>query len=52
MKLSRSLLFIVAPLLILTLPLVVYLTDRSLNDETLPRNISIAGIDVAGLSPD
>ncbi|MFV9672617.1 MAG: VanW family protein [Acidimicrobiia bacterium] len=52
MNLGRIGLFIVAPLLILMLPLAVYLTDRSMSDGTLPRNVSIAGIDVAGLPPD
>jgi vancomycin resistance protein YoaR len=52
MKTSRVLLFVIAPLLILALPVAVYLTDRSVSDGTLPRNVSIAGIDVAGLSPD
>ncbi|MCL1692237.1 MAG: VanW family protein, partial [Actinomycetia bacterium] len=51
-KASRILLFVVAPLLILMLPLAVYLADRSMNSGTLPRNVSIAGIDVAGLPPD
>ncbi|MEA3501479.1 MAG: hypothetical protein U9R47_01785, partial [Actinomycetota bacterium] len=49
---TRILLFVIAPLLILALPLAVYLTDTSVNSGTLPRNVSIAGIDVAGLRPD
>ncbi len=52
MKTSRALLFVIAPLLILALPVAVYLTDRSVSNGTLPRNVSVAGIDVAGLSPD
>jgi len=44
-------LFILAPLLILMLPLAVYLSDRSANTGALPRNVAIAGIDVAGLQP-
>jgi len=44
---------IVAPALILLLPLVVYLMDRAISDGEVPRNVSIAGIDVGGLSrPD
>ena len=49
---SRALLFVIAPLLILVLPVAVYLTDRSVSNGTLPRSVSVAGIDVAGLSPD
>ena len=49
---SRILLIIVAPLLILMLPFAVYLADTTINSGTLPRNISIAGIDVAGLPPE
>ncbi len=52
MKTSRTLLFVVVPLLILMLPLAVYLTDRSVNSGILPRNVSIAGIDVARLLPN
>jgi len=50
-KTSRALLFVIAPLLILVLPVAVYLTDRSVSEGTLPRNVSVAGINVAGLSP-
>ncbi|MEA2010272.1 MAG: hypothetical protein U9N78_06175, partial [Actinomycetota bacterium] len=51
-KPGRIFLFVVAPLLVLMLPLAVYLADRSMNNGTLPRNVAIAGIDVAGLPPD
>jgi len=49
---SRIVLFILAPLMILMLPLAVYLSDRSANTGALPRNVAIAGVDVAGLQPD
>jgi len=50
-KATRIALFIIAPLVILMLPLAVYLADQSVRDGTLPRNTSIAGLDVAGLPP-
>ncbi len=52
MNLGRIGLFIGTPLLILMLPLAMYLTDMSVNNRSLPRNISIAGVDVGGLPPD
>lgn len=52
MRTGRIVLFILAPLLILMLPLAVYLSDRSTNTGALPRNVAIAGVDVAGLQPD
>ena len=52
MRASRLALLVLAPLLILMLPVAVYLADRSMNSGALPRNVSIAGIDVGGLQPD
>jgi vancomycin resistance protein YoaR len=44
---------IAVPMLILLLPLVVYLVDRTIGNGEVPRNVSVAGIDVGGLSrPD
>ena len=51
-KPARMLLYVLAPLFILMLPVGVYLVDQSINGDTLPRNVSIAGLDVAGLPPD
>jgi vancomycin resistance protein YoaR len=39
-------------LLILLLPVAVYATDRWINSGDLPRNVSVAGVDVAGMTPD
>jgi len=50
-KTGRTVLFILAPLLILMLPVAVYAVDQSVHDGTLPRNVSIAGVSVAGLQP-
>ena len=49
---GRTAVLVLAPLLILLLPVAVYATDRWMNSGDLPRNVSVAGIDVAGLTPD
>jgi len=49
---GRIALLVLAPLLILLLPVAVYATDRWANGGTLPRNVSVAGVDVAGMTPD
>jgi vancomycin resistance protein YoaR len=49
---GRTAVLILAPLLILLLPVAVYATDRWINSGDLPRNVSVAGIDVAGMTPD
>ena len=49
---GRIALLVLAPLLILLLPVAVYATDRWANSGTLPRNVSVAGVDVAGMTPD
>ncbi len=51
-KAGRIVVLILAPLVILMLPVAVYLVDRSIHDGKLPRNVSIAGVDVAGLPPE
>lgn len=43
---------IAVPGLILLLPLAVYLVDRAANHGEVPRNVSIVGLDVGGLSRD
>jgi vancomycin resistance protein YoaR len=43
---------IAVPALLLLLPLVVYLVDRTANQGEVPRNVSVVGIDVGGLSQD
>jgi len=43
---------IAVPALILLLPVVVYLTDRAANSGEIPRNVSVVGLDVGGLSRD
>jgi vancomycin resistance protein YoaR len=43
---------IAVPALILLLPIVVYLTDRAANSGEIPRNVSVVGLDVGGLSRD
>ncbi|MEA2023973.1 MAG: VanW family protein [Actinomycetota bacterium] len=43
---------IAVPALLLLLPLVVYLVDRTANEGEVPRNVSVAGVDVGGLSKD
>ncbi|MGB5432741.1 MAG: VanW family protein [Acidimicrobiia bacterium] len=50
-KMGRTAVLILAPLLILLLPVAVYATDRWMNSGDLPRNVSVAGVDVAGLTP-
>ena len=49
---GRTAVLILAPLLILLLPVAVYATDRWMNSGDLPRNVSVAGVDVAGMTPD
>jgi vancomycin resistance protein YoaR len=51
-KMGRTAVLVLAPLLILLLPVAVYATDRWVNSGDLPRNASVAGVDVAGLTPD
>jgi len=51
-KVGRTAVLVLAPLLILLLPVAVYATDRWMNSGDLPRNVSVAGIDVAGLTPE
>jgi len=41
---------IAVPMLILLLPLVVYAIDRTANQGEVPRNVSVVGVDVGGLS--
>ncbi len=43
---------IAVPALLLLLPLVVYFVDQAANQGEVPRNVSVAGIDVGGLSRD
>jgi vancomycin resistance protein YoaR len=43
---------IAVPALLLLLPLVVYLVDRTANQGEVPRNVRVVGIDVGGLSQD
>ena len=43
---------IAVPALILLLPIVVYLTDQAANSGEIPRNVSVVGLDVGGLSRD
>ena len=52
MRAGRTVLLVLAPLLILLLPIAVYAADRSANAGNIPRNVMIAGVDVAGLAPD
>ena len=51
-KTGRVLLYVLAPLFILVLPIAVYLVDHSVHGGAIPRNVSIAGVDVAGLNPE
>ncbi len=46
----RILASIAVPALLLLLPLVVYFVDQTVNQGEVPRNVSVAGIDVGGLS--
>ena len=48
----RIALFIAVPLFILLLPIAVYVVDVSANEGTIARNVSIAGIDVSGMSAE
>ena len=43
---------IAVPALILLLPIAVYLADRAANNGEIPRNVSVVGLDVGGLSRD
>jgi vancomycin resistance protein YoaR len=43
---------ITVPALLLLLPFVVYFVDQAVNQGEVPRNVSVAGIDVGGLSQD
>ncbi len=47
---TRVALFVAVPLLILMLPVAVYLVDRAATSGEVPRNVSIAGVPVGGLS--
>jgi vancomycin resistance protein YoaR len=47
----RAVLLVVVPLLILALPLIVYWADRAAANGEISRNVTIAGIDLGGLSP-
>jgi len=49
---SRTALFIAVPLAILLLPAVVWLADRAISAGELPRNVTVAGIPVGGLSEE
>ncbi|MEN8233580.1 MAG: VanW family protein [Actinomycetota bacterium] len=51
-RFARIAVAIAVPALILLLPLAVYLIDRSVSDGEVPRNVSVAGIDIGGLSHD
>lgn len=43
---------IAVPALLLLLPFVVYFVDQTVNQGEVPRNVSVAGVDVGGLSQD
>lgn len=43
---------IAVPALLLLLPFVVYFVDQAFNQGEVPRNVSVAGIEVGGLSQD
>ncbi len=47
---TRIAVVVAVPVLLLLLPFVVYLIDRGISDGEVPRNVSIVGIDVGGLS--
>ncbi len=49
---TRIIAFVAVPTLLLLLPLVVYFVDQTANHGEVPRNVSVAGVDVGGLSPD
>jgi len=48
----RIIVSIAVPALLLLLPFVVYFVDQAANQGEVPRNVSVAGIDVGGLSQD
>jgi vancomycin resistance protein YoaR len=48
----RILASVAVPALLLLLPLAVYFVDQAANQGEVPRNVSVAGIDVGGLSED
>ncbi|MCL1692289.1 MAG: VanW family protein [Actinomycetia bacterium] len=48
----RIIVSIAVPALLLLLPFVVYFVDQTANHGEVPRNVSVAGIDVGGLSQD
>ncbi|MEN8233581.1 MAG: VanW family protein [Actinomycetota bacterium] len=48
----RAVLFALLPIALFLLPAGVFWVDRSISDGEIPRNVSIAGIDVSGLSYD
>ena len=48
----RIIVTIAVPALLLLLPFVVYSVDRAASQGEVPRNVSVAGIDVGGLSQD
>ena len=47
----RVVLLVIVPLLILALPLIVYWADRAAANGEISRNVTVAGIDLGGLSP-
>ena len=46
----RIIVSIAVPALLLLLPFVVYFVDQAANHGEVPRNVSVVGIDVGGLS--
>ena len=48
---TRIAISIAIPVLILLLPAIIYLGDQAIKNGEVPRNVSIAGVDVGGLSP-
>ena len=48
----RFVLFVLLPIALFLLPAAVFWVDRSIAEGEVPRNVSIAGIDVSGLSYD
>ncbi len=48
----RIIVSIAVPALLLLLPFVVYFVDQAANRGEVPRNVSVAGLDVGGLSQD
>ncbi len=49
---TRTILFAVVPLAILLLPLSVYWIDRAASEDEVPRNVSVAGVELGGLGRD